>query len=114
MDVLNAGKLCLLDIDSQGVKNVKATDLNPVYVFIKPPNLAVLEQRLRSRGTETEEAVQKRLAAATAEMAYGDTPGNYDFIIVNDDLDVAYNQLKSIIEQVMRDNSSSSTVMEKT
>ena len=44
MDVLNHGKLCLLDIDSQGVKNVKKTDLNPVYIFIKPPNMQVLEQ----------------------------------------------------------------------
>ena len=106
MDVLNHGKLCLLDIDSQGVKNVKKTDLNPLYIFIKPPNMQVLEQRLRCRGTETEEAIRKRLDAADMEMAYGDTPGNYDYVIVNDDLDVAYEQLKSIVEQRMRDNNS--------
>ncbi|OWA52083.1 Guanylate kinase [Hypsibius exemplaris] len=104
-DVIHQGKLCLLDIDSQGVKNVKTTDLNPVYLFIRPPSQAVLEQRLRSRGTETEEAIQKRLAAASTEMAYGDTPGNYDYVIINDDLDVAYGQLKSIIQQVIRENS---------
>ena len=40
------------------------------------------------------------------EMAYGDTPGSYDYVIVNDDLDVAYEQLKSIIEQRMRENNS--------
>ena len=107
LDVLQQGKLCLLDIDSQGVKSVKGTDLNPVLVFIKPPSLEVLEHRLRSRGTETEEAIQKRLAAAGTEISFGSTPGIYDHTIINDDLDVAYTQLKSIIDQVMRDNSAS-------
>ncbi|GAU95335.1 hypothetical protein RvY_06969 [Ramazzottius varieornatus] len=107
LDVLQHGKLCLLDIDSQGVKSIKGTDLNPVLVFIKPPSLEVLEMRLRSRGTETEEAIQKRLATAGTEMEFGNTPGVYDHIIINDDLEVAYKQLKSIIDQVMRDNSAS-------
>jgi len=48
-----------LDIDVQGVKSVKQTDLNPWYVFIMPPSLSVLEHRLRSRGTETEDAIVK-------------------------------------------------------
>ena len=53
-DVLQSGKICILDIDVQGVKAVKKTDLDPKYVFIKPPSLHILEQRLRARGTETE------------------------------------------------------------
>ena len=53
-DVLQSGKICILDIDVQGVKAVKKTDLNPRFVFIKPPSLQVLEMRLRARGTETE------------------------------------------------------------
>ena len=57
-DVLNSGKICILDIDVQGVKAVKETDLTPLLVFIKPPSLEVLEERLRSRGTETEESLR--------------------------------------------------------
>ena len=57
-DVLNSGKICILDIDVQGVKAVKKTDLIPLFVFIKPPSLETLEQRLRDRGTETEESLR--------------------------------------------------------
>ena len=49
-DVLNSGKICILDIDVQGVKAVKTTDLTPMFVFIKPPSLEVLEKRLRESG----------------------------------------------------------------
>ena len=59
-DVLQSGKICILDIDVQGVKAVKRTALKPKYVFIKPPSLQALEQRLRARGTETEESLAKR------------------------------------------------------
>ena len=57
-DVLNSGKICILDIDVQGVKAVKGTDLTPLLVFIKPPSLETLEERLRARGTETEESLR--------------------------------------------------------
>ena len=57
-DVLNSGKICILDIDVQGVKAVKETDLTPLLVFIKPPSLDTLEERLRARGTETEESLR--------------------------------------------------------
>jgi guanylate kinase len=70
--VVDTGKICILDIDMQGVKSVKATDLDPRYIFIKPPSLEVLEQRLKGRGTENEESLQKRLAAADAELKYGE------------------------------------------
>ena len=59
------GKICVLDIDSQGVRSLKkVSNLSPVYVFVKPPSLAALEERLRSRKTETEESLKKRLDAA--------------------------------------------------
>jgi guanylate kinase len=54
-----SGKICILDIDVQGVKSVKKTDLTAKYVFLSPPSLPVLENRLRDRGTETEEAIAK-------------------------------------------------------
>jgi len=96
-EVLARGRICILDIDVQGVKAVKETDLNPMYVFIEPPSLEVLEQRLRDRGTETEESLSKRLGAAAAEMEYGETEGNFDIIIVNDDLEAAYVKLREFV-----------------
>lgn len=82
------------------MKNVKHTDLNAVCIFVKPPDLVCLEQRLRGRGTETEEAIRKRLDAASAELLYAETPGIFDYVVINDDLDRAYAELKSIIEKV--------------
>lgn len=69
--VCDSGKVCVLDIDVEGVKQVKKTDLNAVLVFIKPPSLADLETRLRGRNTETEDSLQRRLDAARKEMVYG-------------------------------------------
>ncbi|XP_057564611.1 guanylate kinase isoform X2 [Hippopotamus amphibius kiboko] len=61
-------RICVLDVDLQGVRNIKKTDLQPIYIFVQPPSLDVLEQRLRQRNTETEESLAKRLAAARADM----------------------------------------------
>lgn len=58
-----------------------------------------LESRLRGRGTESEESVQKRLAQARNEIEYSRTPGVHDKIIVNDDLDTAYKELEDFIYQ---------------
>ncbi|KAI8138161.1 guanylate kinase [Fennellomyces sp. T-0311] len=96
-DVVDQGKTCILDIEIQGVQAVKKSQLKPRYIFVKPPSLEILEQRLRGRGTETEEAVQGRLAIAKGEIEYGETPGNSDRTIVNDDLESAYAQLKDAI-----------------
>ncbi|ORZ05091.1 guanylate kinase [Absidia repens] len=96
-DVVDAGKVCILDIDMQGVKAVKNTDLNPQYIFVQPPNVEILEQRLRGRGTEKEEAVLARLAASKAEMAYAQEPSAYDRIIINDELESAYKDLQTAI-----------------
>ena len=56
--IVEQGKICILDIDMQGVIQIKKTDLNPLYVFIKPPSMEVLEKRLRGRKTENEENIQ--------------------------------------------------------
>ena len=70
-EVQKKGKMCILDIDTQGVKQIKKTNLQPRLIFIKPPSLADLENRLRLRGTETEESLKRRLAAAQTEIEYG-------------------------------------------
>jgi len=96
-DVLNTGRICVLDIDVQGVKSLKRTDLNPLYIFIKPPSIEALEKRLRDRGTETEESLKKRLDAAHAEMEYSKEKDAFHHIIVNDSLDIAYEKLKGVL-----------------
>lgn len=96
-DVQNKGRICILDVEIEGVKNLKKTDLNPRFVFLKPPSMTVLEERLRSRKTESEESLQKRLHRAETEMAYGEVPGNFDITIVNDDIEEAYAKLRNFV-----------------
>ena len=84
--VQNKGQVCILDIDVQGVRNVKKSTLSPYYVFICPPSMDDLEARLRGRGTEIEEDIEKRLANAQGEMDYGQEEGHFDKHLVNDDL----------------------------
>ena len=91
--VRSQGKICILDIDIQGVKNVKNSELNCKYVFISPPSMEILETRLRSRGTEKEDKIKIRMNTAISEMHYGHQPGNFDAIIVNTDIDVALDEL---------------------
>ncbi|KAF8494256.1 guanylate kinase [Gautieria morchelliformis] len=95
-NVAASGRRCLLDIDSQGVRQIKQTDLNPVYLFISPPSLTALRERLKGRGTETEASVKARLDAAIREIEYARTPGVHDVIIVNDDLDRAFHAFEKV------------------
>ncbi|KPM03179.1 guanylate kinase-like protein 1 [Sarcoptes scabiei] len=80
-----------------GVKNLKKTNLNPRFVFIKPPNLEALEERLRGRGTETEESLRRRLDRAIDELRFGQIEGMFDLIITNDDIDQAYSILREFV-----------------
>ena len=77
---------------------IKKTSMNPMYVFIRPPSMEVLEQRLRSRQTETEESLQKRLKTAEEELKFGaEGNGNFDIVITNDSLDKAYDELRAFV-----------------
>ncbi|KAH9975835.1 guanylate kinase [Lactifluus volemus] len=95
-DIIESGKRCILDIEVQGVRQIKTTDLNPIYCFISPPSLSALRDRLVGRGTETTAAVEKRLKTALLEMEYARLAGAHDHIIVNDDLERAYTLFKSV------------------
>ncbi|CAH1119787.1 unnamed protein product [Phaedon cochleariae] len=96
------GKVCILDIDVQGVKQIKNTDLRPWSVFVKPPSMEELRRRLVNRKTESEESLQRRLDKAEEEIEYGTIPANFDVIIVNDDFDTAYEELRRfVIEKVL-------------
>ncbi|GBG24454.1 Guanylate kinase [Hondaea fermentalgiana] len=93
-DVSAKGKICILEIDIQGVRKVReASSLNPICIYIAPPSFEILEQRLRDRGTEAEEDLLRRLNNAREEMAWLEEPGNVDVKVINDDLDHAYGTL---------------------
>ncbi|MCJ1336826.1 hypothetical protein MMC09_002104 [Bachmanniomyces sp. S44760] len=93
-DIAEKGGICILDIEMEGVKQVKRTDLQARYLFLSPPSLSTLESRLRGRGTETEDHIQKRLQQAEKEMEYSRTEGVHDRIVINDDLETAYRELE--------------------
>lgn len=97
-DVQKAGQICILDIEMQGVIQLKAhPDIHPHYVFIRPPSMEELERRLRDRKTEQEDAIQKRLQRAQLELDYGSVPGNFDLVIVNDNVDKASKELNDFM-----------------
>lgn len=81
----------------QGVKQVKKTDLGARFLFLSPPSLKILEERLRGRATDDEESVKKRLKQADKEMAFAKEEGVHDKIVVNDDLDKAYQEVEEWI-----------------
>jgi guanylate kinase len=93
--VRNKGKLCILDIDIQGVKSIK--NMVPKYyakfVFVAPPSLDHLEERLRKRATETEDELAIRLRNAKIEVDYGMESGNFDHILTNDNLEKSIDEL---------------------
>ncbi|XP_058409827.1 guanylate kinase isoform X1 [Diceros bicornis minor] len=95
-------RICVLDVDLQGVRNIKKTDLRPIYISVQPPSLEVLEQRLRQRDTETEESLAKRLAAAQADMESSKEPGLFDLVIVNNSLDEAYRALREALSEEIK------------
>jgi len=96
--VVDSGKICILDIDVQGADTVRKSGMSGVqYVFVKPPSMQGLEDRLRGRGTETEEKIQKRLKNAAGEMEYADKPGYYEKVITNDDLEKAYKEFCAFV-----------------
>mmetsp|Transcript_16612 Transcript_16612/g.30855 ORF Transcript_16612/g.30855 Transcript_16612/m.30855 type:complete len:247 (+) Transcript_16612:29-769(+) len=97
--VQKENKICILDIDIQGVMKVKESSLKPRYLFISPPSMAELEKRLRGRGTETEEAIQKRLGNAAKELDYGQKAGNFDRIFVNANLNETFEEMAAAFKE---------------
>nr|CAD1837658.1 unnamed protein product [Ananas comosus var. bracteatus] len=95
--VTDAGKRCILDIDVQGARSVRASALEAIFIFICPPAFEELEKRLRARGTETEEQIQKRLRNAKTELEQAKFPGLFDHLLVNDDLEICYENFKKIL-----------------
>jgi len=93
-DMLAEGKDVLLEIDTQGAMNVKKKFSAGVFIYIIPPSLDELERRIRSRGTETEDNICRRLHAASEEIRIG---LNYDYVVENDIVEVAAKKIAAII-----------------
>lgn len=84
----------ILEIEIQGALQIKKRFPQGVFTFIVPPSLDVLSERIHKRGTETEEVIQKRLATAIQELGY---VSEYDYVVINDEVPVAVDKLKSIL-----------------
>lgn len=93
-DVLENGGEMIIEVDVNGASQIREKLPEAVSVFIMPPSFEVLKRRLSGRGTETAELVNKRLNEALNEISRA---GEYDYIVVNDDLDIAVDDLVSII-----------------
>ncbi len=87
--------VAIFDIDVQGGLAIKRKHPDTVLVFVVPPSLEELERRLRDRGTDAEDTIRRRLLAARSEIERG--VAAYDYIVVNDDLEHAYQNLHSIV-----------------
>ena len=99
-DVAQTGRICLLDVDKEGVKNIRKTDLKPLFIYISPPSYEILEKRLRGRQTDSEAAIEKRLKEAKESMEFSKEPGMYDHVILNDQLETAYQSFREILHKV--------------
>ena len=95
LELLSQGKDVLFDIDWQGTKQLKKnTNLPIITFFILPPNLEILKKRLLNRHNGQEKIVKKRMKKFNEEVSHWD---EYNYVVVNDDLDICYNKLSSII-----------------
>jgi guanylate kinase len=91
---LATGNDLVLVIDVQGARKVRRTGIEAITIFVMPPSFDVLERRLRGRSKDNEEAIQRRLEVARDEVAAFE---EYDFIVVNDELDSAVEGLRGIV-----------------
>lgn len=94
-DMLNEGYNVFLEIEVQGGVQIMEKCSDCLSIFIVPPSLEVLEQRLRGRGTETEEVIEKRMKAALDEQKY---TSRYDFVVKNDIVEDAVNDVINIVK----------------
>ncbi len=93
---LASGRDVVFDIDWQGARQLQAQAPDDLAtVFILPPSRAILEQRLRNRGADDEETVRRRMAAASDEMSHW---SEYDYVVINDDLERSAAALKAILD----------------
>ncbi|MDZ7657878.1 guanylate kinase [Fodinibius sp.] len=99
--LMESGYFPLLDIEVKGALNVQRLyNSDAISIFIEPPSLKELKNRLSKRGSETESSLKQRLKRAEMEIKYAD---RFDYSVVNDDLEEAYTEVKNIIESFITD-----------
>ena len=91
---INEGKIVVLEIDVQGAVNVKKNTENAVFIFLAPPSLSELKNRIVGRGTETENDINLRMKNARKELEY---IKYYDYLVINDHINSAINSVNEII-----------------
>ena len=91
---INEGKIVILEIDVQGASNIRKNIDNGVFIFLAPPSLNELKNRIVGRGTETDEDIKIRMKNAEIELSY---IKDYDYIVVNDHLNSAISSVNDII-----------------
>jgi guanylate kinase len=93
---LKEGQDFLFDIDWQGTQQLyQRMETDVVRVFLLPPSIAALEQRLRARGTDSDDVIRSRMDRARAEISHWD---GYDYVVVNDDMDACFEQVHAILK----------------
>jgi guanylate kinase len=107
---LDRGKHVILEIDWQGTRQVRESMPECVSIFILPPSRPELERRLRDRGTDSDEVIARRLEEARGDMTHWD---EFDFIIINDELDTAVGELEAILHGQGDASSSSNPELQK-
>lgn len=95
MEMIESGKNVILEIEVQGALQVRAHYPEAVFIFVLPPAIEDLEERLRGRGTETQEVISKRLERAKAEFKYIE---KYNYVLINDTVENAIERLEAIIQ----------------
>lgn len=91
---LSQGTDIILDIEVEGAHNIKKKYQDSVLIFILPPSLEELRNRIETRGSETDDMIEKRMKRAKWEMTF---VSDYDYVVVNDSIDEAIKEIKSII-----------------
>lgn len=95
LELLHAGNDVLLEIDWQGALQIREQFPDTVSLFILPPSIAELENRLNKRGQDSQETIKRRIQGAALEISHA---SDFDYVIINNDFDLALKQLSAVIE----------------
>jgi guanylate kinase len=100
--ILGSGRSCILELETQGAKEVQASAPDAVTIFVQAPSFAELERRLRERATESAGEIGERLELARRQA---EEAGDFDFVVTNDDVERAVSELGGIVDRALSDAS---------
>ena len=96
--ILASGRSCILELETQGAKEVQATMPEATTIFVRPPSFAELERRLHERATESAGEIGERLALARRQALEA---GDFDHVVTNDDVERAVGEIEAILERTL-------------